>query len=247
MPDIFIDQDPPENIPKPEIKTAENPEVKVEKTESIEEESTKDILPHSKSELLHSLGIKSHGGRLSGLSAYFEDPSKVKFNNMMENEILLLFLRKHNITNLTWILKAIALALIPIIFEFLSSFGFYSNDFVSPTGKFIIYGFYYFFIFSSYIFVNYMTWFYNISLVTNIRVIDIDYSEIVFENVDATKLSQVEDVGYKQIGIFRSIFDYGDVHLQTAGTASNFEFLSVPHPENVIRIINHLLGKKNHD
>ena len=244
MPDIFIDKDPEEEKPLPQegLETTDKPETS---------EKSKDINPSpgvvsskNKHELFESLGIQSHGGKLHPFSSYFEDPSRVKFANMVDEEILLLFLRRHFITNFPWFLKAIGMSLIPVIFELMSSLGFYSSSFVSPEGKILVYGFYYFFILSGYVFVNYMTWFYNISLVTNIRIIDIDYSEIVFENVAATKLSQVEDVSYAQIGLFRSIFDYGDVHVQTAGTASNFEFLAVPHPENVIRIINNLLGRK---
>jgi len=239
VPDIFIDQDP-----------QDAPPIQSETSESLEKPAEKKQVPltgmHNKHELLKSLGMKSHGGGLHALSSYFEDPSKVNFTNKLDEEILLLFLRRHFLTNLPWFLKAFALSLIPVIFEVLSTFGFFSSNFTDPTGKLLVYGFYYFFVLSGYIFVNYMTWFYNISLVTNIRIIDIDYSEIVFEHVDATKLSQVEDVGYKQIGILRSIFDYGDVHLQTAGTVTNFEFLAVPHPENVIRIINNLLGRTPH-
>lgn len=243
MPDIFIDKD------SQEPKKSEREAIVLDEEVSEEPKNT-DQTPSSmptaeKTELLDSLGIKSHGGHLHGLSSYFEDPSRVKFTNKLDDEILLLFLRRHFITNFPWFLKAFAMALVPVIFEFLGAFGLYSTDFVALPGKIIVYLFYYFFIFSGYIFVNYMTWFYNISLITNIRIVDIDFSDIVFENVAATKLSQVEDVNYKQIGLLRSIFDYGDVHTQTAGTASNFEFLAVPHPENVIRIINHLLGKRN--
>ncbi len=244
MPDIFIGQEEEyKPIPKDDLKT----EVKKDNPEEVKETelAPPTLPPKDKDALLESLGIQTHGGRVHGLSSYFEDPSRVKFKNMVDEEILLLFLRRHFITNLSWFLKAIAMGLIPIIFEFLSAFGFYSSNFVSPAGKLVVYGFYYFFIFSGYIFVNYMTWFYNISLVTNIRIVDIDFSEVVFEHVAATKLSQVEDVSYAQIGLFRSLFDYGDVHVQTAGSASNFEFLAVPHPENVIRIINNLLGKKS--
>lgn len=236
MPDIFIDQDPPD---KPL-------EQEVIKAEPKKETPSVVVSTANRNELLDSLGIKHHGGRVHAFSSYFEDPSRVKFTNLVDEEILLLFLRKHFVTNFPWFIKAIAMALIPIIFEFLSAFGFYSSAFVSPAGKVIVYGFYYFFILSGYVFVNYMTWFYNISLVTSVRIIDIDFSEVVFEHVSATKLSQVEDVSYVQIGFFRSFFDYGDVHVQTAGAASNFEFLAVPHPENVIRIINNLLGKKHH-
>lgn len=247
MPDIFIDKDP-EKI-DPAKKHAATSQDEPKKEISNPSQTTDEEIPAehmSKSELLHNLEIKDHGGSIHAFSSYFENPSKVRFKNKLHEEIMLLFLRRHFMTNLPWVLKAIAMALIPVIFEFLGSFGLYSTDFVETAGKTIIYFFYYFFIFSGYIFVNYMTWFYNISLVTNIRIIDIDFSDIVYENVAATKISQLEDVNYKQIGIVRSVFDYGDVSIQTAGTQRNFEFLAVPHPENVIRIINSLLGRKNH-
>lgn len=230
MPDIFIEKKQ-DNLKKPaENKEASNPE----------------NMRENKTELLSNLGIKSHGGKVHAFSSYFEDPSKVKLKNKLYEEFLILFLRRHFATNVPWILKAIAMALVPIIFEILASAGFYSSDFVDLAGKFIVYFFFYFFIISGYVFVNYMTWFYNISLVTSVRIIDIDFSDIVFEDVAATKFSQLEDVKYSQIGIIRSIFDYGDVFVQTAGTKRNFDFLSVPHPENVIRIINSLIGRRRH-
>lgn len=272
MPDIFVgksskeskksehetkvhDQKMPEknttnssNIHQAQHKIKEDSEL----TQSKTKEQKPVEFPHAatteeKHALLHDLGIREHGGSVHAFSSYFEAPKKVKFANELNEEILLLFLRQHFIVNVPWILKAFAMGLIPIIFEFLGAFGLYSTGFVDPAGKFILYFFYYFFIFSGYVFVHYMTWFYNISLVTNLRVVDIDFSDIVYENVAATKFPQLEDVNYIQIGIIRSLFDYGDVHVQTAGTNRNFEFLAVPHPENVIRIINSLLGKKRHD
>lgn len=77
---------------------------------------------------------------------------------------------------------------------------------------------------------------------TSERVVDIDFSQLVFESVAATKLTQVEDVSYHQVGVVRSIFDYGDVSVQTAGTATNFLFSGIPHPEKVVNIINDLIG-----
>ncbi len=237
MPDIFIDKDP-EPIKLPD---KESPPVK--KEEKVLQKS----LPANKNkdELIEELNLQTHKGKhFHALGSYCENPPEVKFTNALDNEILLLFLRRHFITNFPWILKAIALALIPILFEVLGALGFFSVDFVDSAGKLVIYSFYYFFILSGYIFVNYMGWFYNISIVTNIRVIDIDFSQLIFENVAATKLTQLEDVNYAQIGVFRSMFDYGDVFLQTAGPSSNFEFLAVPHPERIIKVIDNLIGRK---
>ena len=258
MPDIYIDKDSKKPQTPAKKQAALNQEANKKekevkpkkivstKNQEIPEGENNETPPEEmeKTQLLHNLGIKSHGGQVHAFSSYFENPSKIKFTNKLNEEIMVLFLRRHFVTNTPWILKAFAMALVPVIFEFLGAFGLYSTDFVNIAGKFIVYFFYYFFIFSGYVLVNYMTWFYNISLVTNIRVVDIDFSDIVFENVAATKISQLEDVNYKQVGIFRSIFDFGDVFVQTAGASRNFEFLAVPHPENVIRIINSLLGRK---
>lgn len=175
-------------------------------------------------------------------AAYCENPPNVKIADLLDDEEILLFLRRHFVTNIPWVVKAIGLAAVPFIIWLVTTFGLISIDFISPNYQFMILVFYYFLI-VGYVFVSYLSWFYNISLVTTLRIIDIDFSQIVFENVEATKLTQVEDVGYVQIGVLRSIFDYGDVNLHTAGPASNFEFLAVPHPERVVKVINNLTGE----
>lgn len=175
-------------------------------------------------------------------ASYCERPPEVVFADKLEEEELLLFLRKHFVTNVPWIIKTVILALIPFLIVTITSLGFVNIDFLPAHYVIMIILFYYFLV-SGYIFVNYLTWFYNTSLVTTQRIIDIDFSSIVFENVAATKLTQVEDVSYSQIGVIRSVFDYGDVLIQTAGSKDEFEFLAVPHPEKVINTINNLIGE----
>jgi hypothetical protein len=91
--------------------------------------------------------------------------------------------------------------------------------------------------------VSFITWYFNVSLVTSIRVMDVVFSNLVYKNVSATKIDLVQDVNYSQIGVFRTFFDYGDVMVQTAGTLDNFVFEAVPQPENVVHIIEDLIGK----
>lgn len=237
MPDIFIDDaiEPaptqPSTPPAPSTKPAE---VKA----GNKPEEAKLHVPHSSTN-------KSHK-HIHLFTGYCDNPQSVVFGDQQEHEIILLLLRRHFVTNVPWLIKAGLFALFPLVIELIISTGLISLSFFSSEAKIIIYSFYYFLIISGYMFVKYITWFYNISIVTNVRVMDVDYSNIIVEHVSATKLSQVEDVSYLQIGLVRSIFDYGDVHLQTAGTASNFEFLAVPHPERVIKTINNLIGKTSH-
>ncbi len=178
------------------------------------------------------------------LTAYHENPSTIIFADKLDNEKLLLFLRRHFVTNVPWILEAVGIGLVPVLVTIASMFHLVSIDFL-PSNYIMMILLFYYFILAGFIFVNYLTWFYNISLVTNERIIDIDFSSIVFENVAATKLAQIEDVSYSQIGVVRSIFDYGDVLVQTAAAQDVFDFLAVPHPERVVKIINDLMGKQN--
>ena len=96
----------------------------------------------------------------------------------------------------------------------------------------------------SYLLVSFLLWYFTVSIVTNERIIDIDFINILHKEFSATTLSKVEDVTMKTGGFIRALFDYGDVFIQTAGTNANFEFLAAPHPEKVVRIINDQL--ENH-
>jgi hypothetical protein len=41
-------------------------------------------------------------------------------------------------------------------------------------------------------------------------------------------------------GAIRTIFNYGDVLVQTAGEVPNFDFLAVPNPDKVVKVLQEL-------
>lgn len=176
------------------------------------------------------------------ISAFCEYPDHMKFQNQEAGETILLFLRRHFITNLGWIVVGIVFALIPIAFVILAGFGI--SFLQLPFRYTLMLVIFYYFVLLNYLFVNFITWYFNISFVTEKRVIDVDFSGLVYENVAATKINLVQDVSYSQTGVIRSIFDYGDVLVQTAGTLENFDFSAVPYPAKVVGIIENLIGKR---
>lgn len=175
-------------------------------------------------------------------SSYCENPDAISFQNQEPNEKILLFLRKHFITNLPWISMTIFLLFVPAILQFIFTATKVSFP-IPPRFDFFIVSLYYLFVFT-YALVSFFTWFFNISLITEERVIDISFSELVYKNVSATKLDLVQDASYVQIGVIRSLFDYGDLLIQTAGTLDNFDLLGIPHPEKAIQIVENLIGKE---
>jgi len=103
---------------------------------------------------------------------------------------------------------------------------------------------FYYLIASSYILINFLTWFYNIFIVTADRIIDIRYSDIVIHNVSETNLHHIEDVRYSQSGVIPTLFNYGNLYAQTAGASENFEARSIPKPKEVTDVIASLIGNE---
>lgn len=175
--------------------------------------------------------------------ASFCSHPNVSFRNQEPDEKILLLLRAHFITNILWIITALILAFIPIgigvlgidIRSFLSFF---------PERYFLVLTIFYYLLILTYALVNFITWYYNVFLVTQRRIVDIDFSDIVYHNVALTKLSLVEDVHYTQIGFIASLFNFGDLFVQTAGELKNFEALKVPRPNDAVNIIENLIGVK---
>ncbi|MBI2025890.1 MAG: hypothetical protein HYT06_00765 [Candidatus Levybacteria bacterium] len=173
-------------------------------------------------------------------SSFYKNPKGIYFKNQEKEEKILLFIRKSIITNFKWVFVSIVLLTLPFFAYFFLNFG--SQIIVFPF-RFVL--FYYLIVFS-YIYVNFITWYFNLAFVTNIRIIDIDFSGLIYKNIAATKLSLVQDVSFTQVGAIRTFFNYGDVFVQTAGTYENFEFEAAPQPENAVHIIEDLIGKKGH-
>ncbi len=175
-------------------------------------------------------------------SSYCENPSDISFKNQEKDEKVLLFVRRHFITNFTWITMGIILALIPILIGPLSLVFNFSLSFVYAKLILFFTAFYYL-IAATYLFIKFITWYFNISFVTNLRIVDIDFSDVIYKNLASTKLSLVQDVSYTQTGVFRTFFHYGDVLIQTAGETTQFDFEAVPKPEDVVHIVGELIGK----
>lgn len=184
----------------------------------------------------------SSDGGMHLFTAFHEKPKHIRVINQEKDETILLFLRKSLFTNIKWVVGSIILLIIPIILSI------FINPFNSPFGfpfRYVLYFviFYYLIVFT-YIHIRFITWYFNISLVTNIRVIDIDFSNLIYKNLAATKLNLVQDVSYQQVGTLRTLLDYGDVYVQTAGTLENFEFLAIPQPGKAVHIIEDLIGQE---
>lgn len=181
---------------------------------------------------------------MRAMASYSEFPTNIEFENQEDDEMIYLFLRAHIITNFGWVALTIVFSLLPLLFAalilpVLAIIG------ISIPGNylFILLLFYYLIVFG-YAYVNYVKWFFNIGLVTNLRVVDIDVSDITSKSVAATEMKDILDVEYNQRGFLQNFFDYGNIHIQLAGMKPNFEFLSIPHPAKTSDVISDLMREE---
>lgn len=212
-----------------------------------ETEKTEPKINYPSSEV--GIELRTHKpSHIRHLATFYERPTGVHFQNQEDDEEILLFLRRHFVTNLPWLFIAFILVFIPLFLAYILPYLGQINVTLPflPSRYTTIFVIFYYLIVFNYFLINFTTWYFNISLITQKRIVDIDFSDLVYHDIAVTKLSLVEDVNYTRIGFLRSLFDYGDVFVQTAGEKLHFDFLAVPHPEKVVDVTQNLIGKESH-
>lgn len=176
-------------------------------------------------------------------SSMLVQPCSIVFNDQHEGEELYLLLRKHQITNLPWIVTVVLLLLAPVVFQGVVLYAipdFY--DTVSVTLQMGIYLFWYLLIIA-YAFERFLVWFFTVNIVTNDRIIDVDFVGLINKNLAEAQFSKIQDVRSEVAGPIQLMFNFGDVFVQTAAEMTNIEFDDIPNPDQVSRLIGELVGE----
>jgi hypothetical protein len=228
MPDIFIAE--PKNEPKPPAPIKET---------TVLQEKAK-----SKRELFNNENDHEPDNSVHLFSAFKKNPQGITFEDQEDDEKIVLFIRKSFVTNLKWIFIGSFLAILPL---FLTLFlGVLQNPLPTLSTKYyLLLGLFYYLFVASYWYINFITWYFNIDLVTNKRIVDVNFSNLVYKDVAATELSFIHDVSFSQVGAIRTFFDYGNIIIQVPGASDAFIFESAPQPENIVHIVEALVRKTN--
>jgi hypothetical protein len=95
---------------------------------------------------------------------------------------------------------------------------------------------------------TFFKWYYSVNIITDQRIVDVDFDNILFHRFSEAQLEKIEDVSHAPVGILSTFFDYGDVYIQTAAAKPEFEFHSVPRARDIQDTLLDLLElkKKGH-
>jgi hypothetical protein len=171
---------------------------------------------------------------LKFFSAFALNPHQIRYEAQESDEKIVLFLRRHFFTNVGWMLASFCLMIIPLF-----AFSFFSFTFIPFAFRFMGLIAWYLLTFA-FAFERFISWFFNVNIITNFRIINVNFPNILYKDISETKLENVQDISSKTGGFIRSFLNYGDVLIQTAGALPELTFEAVPRPDKVAEVINDL-------
>ena len=158
-----------------------------------------------------------------------------------DEEEVILFLRQHPIVMLPWLILSVFMFTLPSIFSFFPPYAA-----LPVTYQFVMSLIWYLFVFG-FSLSKFMSWFFNIYIVTDERVVDVDFVNILFRKISIAKIDEIQDVNITASGAFETFFGYGNVFIQTAAEISEFDFLAIPKPDQVGKILNQLIDQEEQE
>jgi len=187
--------------------------------------------------------LEKSGKYKSIFGSFVVEPNRTRFESQDDDEIIMVLGRRHFVTNLKWIATACLAFFVPMFW------GEFPMIKMLDANTFFILSVVWYSALLFYVIQNFLLWFYNVYIVTNERLVDVDFFGLLYKNINVTQIGRVEDVNYSQRGIFSSFFNYGDVVVQTASEQrsddksekSAFAFQSVADPDLVVKIISELM------
>jgi uncharacterized membrane protein YdbT with pleckstrin-like domain len=99
-----------------------------------------------------------------------------------------------------------------------------------------------------YSFLIWIDYYFDVWIITTERVINIEQKGLFVREMSELSLSRVQDATTEVRGVIPTIFNYGDVHIQTAGETERFIFRQVGDPYRVKDLVMQLSRERGrHD
>jgi len=177
---------------------------------------------------------KKPGHSHNPFSSYIYYPDRVKFINHDPKEKVVLLLRKHPITNLGWVLLTFAMIITP---AFITIFEFFE---LLPMGYQITFVLIWYLITSAFAFEEFLSWFFHVNIITDERIIEVDFANLFYREITDANIDQIQDVTVEVGGGIRTIMHFGDIVVQTAAQIPKIDFEDIPQPDKVAKILREL-------
>jgi len=238
------------NTPNPQKQENSQKEPVNEKTEEqiAELEDNLDLSPDELSET-----VRNEPSTKNHVTSFAIKPKNASFDAQLKKEEIVLLLRRHPVTQLSKITLIAFGILFPLLLIGSPLLEFMKTSYKIAT----IFGWY--LVLSGFALESFLTWYFRVFIITNRRVIDIDYYSMVHKDVTVAELIRIQDMSVVSTGVLASLADFGTLYLQTAGQNFNparfnndtdsvrsagIEFEDIARPIEVKRIVSELIATK---
>jgi len=165
------------------------------------------------------------------LSSFLIKPHVFKFKEQDDKEEIILVMRPHWFTNVSWVISAIGMLMVPMLAQFLPVWG-------EVPLKYQAWGILFWYMITlAFCLEQFLSWYFDVYIITDERVIDIEFNNLLDKKFAETKISMIQDVSSRVAGISQTMFNYGDVRIQTAAEIPELCFEKVPNPDKVIKVL----------
>jgi hypothetical protein len=171
---------------------------------------------------------------------------KFHFQGQKEGEVILLVLHRHWFDILTQMLLVLAMIIILILSAVYLPILFPNIVLLSGGNLFIFFEVSWAMFTWILFFILWIDYYFDVWIVTNKRVVNIDQKGLFVRNVSELELENIQDITTEVRGVIPTFFNYGDVFIQTAAEKERFIFHSVPNPYGVKDLIMNLQEKMEH-
>lgn len=152
------------------------------------------------------------------------------FSAQKKDEVVLRVMRKHwlvlmpviVIVSSVYLLGFLAIFLLPNYLPALVE-GFLYNIYVMIVSLTFLFN-------TVYLFTEILIYYFNVGIITNEHLVEIEQARLFARTISELMLDNIQDVTASQSGILQTMFDYGNVNIQTAGKLPNFMFTNIRNP-----------------
>lgn len=179
--------------------------------------------------------------------SFIKNPERVSYDGKDKDEQVLYIIRKSKLVLLAKLLIPVFMSVLPIyVIPALEKTNIRNGTSTGMGLALLVILFWYLICFGSFLSV-YVNWYFNVFIITNKKIVDMDVHGLLYKNISETTLNNIEDVTSTVKGTLGMLFNIGEVFLQTAAEKMEFEFNMVDNPSEIRDVISDLVANlKSH-
>ncbi len=154
-----------------------------------------------------------------------QNPFELKIQNQAEDERIIRIWRHHIITLIGPALRVIAFMLVPVALVLITGLSMFTSPWLFGLFLLIVV------VVVTYAAYEWISWYGDVYILTNSRMIDIEQKGFFTRTFNEAQLDKIQDISYQVSGFFQTVFDFGDVEVQTAGAIPNVDMNDVKNPQ----------------